>query len=74
MPQKRLTNPKNMLFLLEAEFHKILRKTAFEAGLSMAEALREAVQLWLNKKSHSRHGREEVKWGRKKRSGNKSRC
>jgi hypothetical protein len=58
-----------MLFLLEAEFHKTLRKTAFEAGLSMAEALREAVQLWLNKKSH---GREEVKWDRRKRTANKS--
>jgi hypothetical protein len=68
MPHKRLTNPKNMLFLLEAEFHKTLRKTAFEAGLSMAEALREAVQLWLHQKSH---GREEVKWDRRKRSGNK---
>jgi hypothetical protein len=39
-----------MLFLLEAEFHKTLRKTAFDEGLSMAEALREAVQLWLHKK------------------------
>ena len=51
MPQKRLTNPKNMLFLLEADIHKTLRKTAFEAGLSMAGALREAVQLWLRKKA-----------------------
>jgi hypothetical protein len=69
VPVKKLRKPKNTLFLLEAEIHSNLRKTAFEAGLSMAEALREAVQLWLRKKSRAG---EEVKWDRRKRIGNEN--
>ncbi len=34
-------------FLVDPEIHKRLRIAAIEQGISMAEALREAVTLWL---------------------------
>ena len=34
-------------FLVDPEIHKKLRIAAIEQGISMAEALREAVTLWL---------------------------
>lgn len=34
-------------FQLDADTHKALRIAAIEAGISMAEALRRAVQVWL---------------------------
>ena len=34
-------------FLLDRETHKKLRVAAIEEGISMGEALREAVNLWL---------------------------
>ena len=37
-------------FLLDQETHKELRITAIKEGVSMGEALREAVSLWLKTK------------------------
>ncbi len=34
-------------FQLDAETHKALRIAAIEAGVSMGEALRQAVEMWL---------------------------
>jgi len=41
-------------FRLDAETHKALRITAIEDGLSMAEALRQAIELWLKERKRSR--------------------
>jgi len=35
------------MFRLDAEIHKALRHAAIEEGISMNEALRQAVELWL---------------------------
>lgn len=41
-------------FRLDAETHKALRIAAIEAGVSMAEALREAIELWLKERKRPR--------------------
>ena len=45
-------------FRLDTETHKALRIAAIEEGLSMAEALRQAIELWLKER---RRTRKEVK-------------
>jgi len=45
-------------FRLDTETHKALRIAAIEEGLSMAEALRRAIELWLKER---RRARREVK-------------
>ena len=35
------------MFRLDAETHKALRHAAIEEGISMNEALRQAVEMWL---------------------------
>jgi len=44
------------VFQLDVESHKALRKAAFKAGISMGEALRQAVQLWLEQRTKKRKG------------------
>lgn len=47
-------------FQLDPETHKKLRITAIEAGVSMGEAIRQAISLWLSeqkKKGGSVHGK-----------------
>lgn len=41
-------------FRLDAETHKALRIAAIEDGLSMAEALRRAIELWLKERKRAR--------------------
>jgi hypothetical protein len=41
-------------FRLDAETHKALRIAAIEDGLSMAEALRHAIELWLKERKQAR--------------------
>jgi len=41
-------------FRLDAETHKALRIAAIENGLSMAEALRHAIELWLKERKRAR--------------------
>ena len=41
-------------FRLDAETHKALRIAAIEDGLSMAEALRQAIELWLKERKRAR--------------------
>jgi hypothetical protein len=43
-------------FQLDAETHKALRIAAIEAGVSMGEALRRAVEVWL--KGQKKTGKE----------------
>ena len=43
-------------FQLDAETHKALRITAIEAGVSMGEALRRAVELWLREQKKTGKG------------------
>jgi len=45
---------KSTVFRLDPETHKALRIAAIEAGISMNEALTQAVEKWL--KEHSRKG------------------
>ncbi len=47
---------KSTVFRLDPEIHKALRIAAIEAGISMNEALTQAVEAWLK-----RHPRKEVK-------------
>jgi len=42
------------LFLLDADVHELLRKVAIDSGVSMAQALREAVQMWLRREEKRR--------------------
>ena len=42
-------------FLVDPEIHKQLRIAAIEEGISMAEALRQAVMLWLETTSEKRN-------------------
>ena len=41
---------KGTMFRLDPELHKTLRIAAIEDGISMSDALREAVQLWLKER------------------------
>jgi len=41
-------------FRLDAETHKALRIAAIEDGVSMAEALRKAIELWLKERKRTR--------------------
>jgi len=41
-------------FRLDAETHKALRIAAIDDGLSMAEALRKAIELWLKERKRAR--------------------
>ncbi len=43
-------------FQLDAETHKALRIAAIEAGVSMGEALRRAVELWLKEQKKTGKG------------------
>ena len=43
-------------FQLSVETHKALRIAAIEAGVSMGEALRQAVELWLKEQKKSGKG------------------
>jgi len=43
-------------FQLDAETHKALRIAAIEAGVSMGEALRRAVELWLREQKKTEKG------------------
>ena len=45
---------KATMFRIEPELHKSLRIAAIEAGVSMNQAVKEAVELWL--KEHKRKG------------------
>jgi predicted HicB family RNase H-like nuclease len=45
---------KSTVFRLDPETHKLLRIAAIEVGISMNEALTQAVEKWL--KEHSRKG------------------
>lgn len=54
MVQKKLVSPKKTFFLLNANVHKLLRKTASAQAISMGEALRQAVQSWLKQKHQKR--------------------
>ncbi|MBI4528136.1 MAG: toxin-antitoxin system HicB family antitoxin [Deltaproteobacteria bacterium] len=40
---------KATMFRIDPELHKTLRIAAIEAGISMNEALKQAVELWLEK-------------------------
>lgn len=44
------------VFQLDVETHKALRFAALEEGVSMGEALRQAVQLWLGQRAKKRKG------------------
>ncbi len=44
------------VFQLDVEAHKALRFAALEDGISMGEALRQAVQLWLEQRTKKRKG------------------
>ena len=44
------------VFQLDVETHKSLRFAALEDGISMGEALRQAVQLWLEQRTKKRKG------------------
>ena len=44
------------VFRLPTEIHKALRQTALEQGISMGEALRQAVGLWLKEHKKTRKG------------------
>jgi len=41
---------KASVFRIEPELHKALRIAAIEAGVSMNQAVKEAVELWLKEK------------------------
>ena len=51
--EKRL---QTTVFRLLIEKHKALRQAALEVGISMGEALRQAVELWLEKHKKTRKG------------------
>jgi len=44
------------VFRLPTETHKALRQTALEQGISMGEALRQAVEMWLKEHKKTRKG------------------
>jgi predicted HicB family RNase H-like nuclease len=52
--KKEVKAMKATLFRLDPEIHKALRIAAIEQGISMNEALTQAVDAWL--KEHSRKG------------------
>ena len=51
--EKRL---QTAVFRLPTEVHKALRQAALEQGISMGEALRQAVELWLKEHKKIRKG------------------
>jgi predicted HicB family RNase H-like nuclease len=55
-PRKEIKEMKQTLFRLDSDTHKALRIAAIEEGISMNEALTQAVQAWLKQ-----HRRKEVK-------------
>ena len=46
--RKEVKKMKSTVFRLDPETHKALRIAAIEEGISMNEALKQAVQTWLN--------------------------
>ncbi len=44
------------VFRLPTEIHKALRQTALEQGISMGEALRQAVEVWLKEHKKTKKG------------------
>jgi len=44
------------VFRLDTEIHRALRIAALERGISMGEALRQAVELWLGHHKQARKG------------------
>ena len=53
--KKGVKKMQSTVFQLDVESHKALRIAAIEAGISMGEALRRAVALWL--KEHKKTGK-----------------
>ncbi len=51
--EKRL---QTTVFRLPTEIHKALRQAALEQGISMGEALRQAVEMWLKEHKKTRKG------------------
>ncbi len=51
--EKRL---QTTVFRLPTEVHKALRLAALEQGISMGEALRQAVEMWLKEPKRTRKG------------------
>lgn len=49
------------VFKLDEEVHRALRVAAFEAGISMGEALRQAVALWLQEQKKAAKGERRAK-------------
>ncbi len=45
--RKGVKKMQSTVFQLDVETHKALRIAAFESGVSMGEALRRAVKIWL---------------------------
>jgi predicted HicB family RNase H-like nuclease len=48
-PRKGETQMKATMFRIDAELHKSLRIAAIEAGVSMNQAVKEAVEMWLKR-------------------------
>jgi predicted HicB family RNase H-like nuclease len=48
-PKKGVKDMKATMFRIEPELHKTLRIAAIEAGISMNEAVKQAVEMWLQK-------------------------
>jgi predicted HicB family RNase H-like nuclease len=46
-PRKGETQMKATMFRIDPELHKTLRIAAIEAGVSMNQAVKEAVEMWL---------------------------
>jgi predicted HicB family RNase H-like nuclease len=53
-PKKGDRTMKATMFRIDPELHKALRIAAIEVGVSMNQAVKEAVELWL--KEHKRRG------------------
>ena len=53
---KEVKAVKQTMFRLDAEIHKALRIAAIEEEISMNEALKQAVELWLEKHAKSGKG------------------
>jgi hypothetical protein len=59
MKRKEVKSVQATNFRLDSETHKALRIAAIEDGLSMAQALRQAIELWL--KERKKGARKEIK-------------
>jgi predicted HicB family RNase H-like nuclease len=54
MKRKEVKTVQATNFRLDPETHKALRIAAIEDGVSMAEALRQAIELWLKERKRAR--------------------